>query len=77
MLLFGLRRISASEVGFCHAPREEGRKTKLRPDLGWRTVPPAARRLFLANMADGSLAPTGFYAYVVGQNCLFCCNLVR
>ena len=41
------------------------------------TAPPAARRLFLANMADGSLAPTGFYAYVVGQNCLFCCSLVR
>ena len=40
MLLFGLRRISASEVGFCHAPQEEGRKTKLRPDLGARTAPP-------------------------------------
>jgi hypothetical protein len=77
MLLFGLRRIWASEVGFCHAPREEGRKTELRPDLGWHTAPPAVRRLFLANIADGSLAPAGFYAYVVGQNCLFCCSLVR
>jgi hypothetical protein len=72
MLMFGLRRISASEVGFCHAPREEGRKTELRPDLGWHTAPPAVRRLFLANNADGSLAPAGFYTYVVGQNCLFC-----
>jgi hypothetical protein len=53
MLLFGLRRISASEVGFCHAPREEGRKTELRPDLGWHTAPPAVRRLF-ANIADGN-----------------------
>jgi hypothetical protein len=71
MLMFGLRRISASEVGFCHAPREEGRKTELRPDLGWHTAPPAVRRLF-ANIADGSLSPAVFYAYVVGQNCLFC-----
>jgi hypothetical protein len=38
----------------------------------WHTAPPAVRRLFLANIADGSLAPAGFYAYVVGQNCLFC-----
>ena len=52
-------------------------RLSLRPDLGWHTAPPAARRLFLANIADGSLAPAGFYAYVVGQNCLFSCNLVR